>query len=87
MPAMRSPPELKPTACCVQYCWCPWGDVAVVGTCKHALSQGWPLPGCLRMARGVQVRKLKQAGYDLRAATGDDISEDDYAKEHNGVRL
>lgn len=39
------------------------------------------------MARGVQVRKLKQAGYDLRAATGDDISEDDYAKEHNGVRL
>ena len=34
-----------------------------------------------------QVRKLKKAGYDLRTATGDDISEEDYAREHEGVRL
>lgn len=34
-----------------------------------------------------QVRKLKKAGFDLRTATGDDISEEDYAREHEEVRL
>ncbi|KAK9902684.1 hypothetical protein WJX75_002583 [Coccomyxa subellipsoidea] len=39
-----------------------------------------------RMLSPDQVRKLKKAGYDLRTATGDDISEEDYAREHEGAQ-
>lgn len=39
----------------------------------------------LRELCALQVRKLDKVGYDLRKATGDDITVEEYAKQHGQV--